>query len=256
MAAAASGDLRFAGFRMRGHDVQRVEALSDVVFGFALTLLVVSLKVPRTFDQMVDAMRGFPAFAITFLMLILVWRAHYYFFRRYGMHDRRTIALNTILLFVILFYVYPLKFLFTLAIGSLTGVSTVVREAGGGLIPIIAPAQVPALMTIFGAGFAGVYAIFTLMYLNAYARRENLALSALENFDTRIAIWHYAILCATGIAAAAAAPAIRGFDAGKTGWIYATIPVSINILYRATRRRREEIAAATAADAIPRGAQD
>ena len=30
-------------FRNRGHEVTRVEAFSDVVFGFALTLIVVSL---------------------------------------------------------------------------------------------------------------------------------------------------------------------------------------------------------------------
>jgi hypothetical protein len=34
------------GFRWRGRDVTRIEALSDAVFGFAITLLVVSLEVP------------------------------------------------------------------------------------------------------------------------------------------------------------------------------------------------------------------
>ena len=119
MATTAGKNPDHGAFRMRGHDVLRVEALSDVVFGFALTLLVVSLEVPRTFNQMIDAMRAFPSFAITFLLLITVWRTHYNFFRRYGLHDPRTVRLNTVLLFVILFYVYPLKFLFTIAIDSL-----------------------------------------------------------------------------------------------------------------------------------------
>jgi uncharacterized membrane protein len=34
----------------RHHEVSRLEAFSDAVFAFALTLLVVSLEVPRT-DQ-------------------------------------------------------------------------------------------------------------------------------------------------------------------------------------------------------------
>ena len=39
------------GFRLRGlGEVSRVEALSDGVIAFAITLLVVSLEVPRTFD--------------------------------------------------------------------------------------------------------------------------------------------------------------------------------------------------------------
>ena len=41
------------GFRLRGlGEVSRVEALSDGVIAFAITLLVVSLEVPRTFDQL------------------------------------------------------------------------------------------------------------------------------------------------------------------------------------------------------------
>lgn len=56
-------------------------------------------------------MRGFPAFALTFAALMTLWVRHYYFFRYYGLDDLATIVLNTTLLFLVLFYVYPLKFL-------------------------------------------------------------------------------------------------------------------------------------------------
>jgi hypothetical protein len=246
MAHSASEIFDSGAFRMRGRDVLRVEALSDVVFGFALTLLVVSLEVPRTFDQMIDAMRAFPSFAIAFLLLILVWRTHYYFFRRYGMHDARTITLNTMLLFVILFYVYPLKFLFTLAIGSLTGIPLAVREASGLVVSAIKDAQLPVLMAVFGAGFAAAYAVFTLMYLNAYRMRAALDLNAVEVFDTRVEIAHHLMLALTGIVAIAIALAVPDRDAGYAGWFYATIPISINLMRRVTARRRREIAAAMA----------
>ena len=67
-----SRDRDFAGFRLRGNQVTRLESFSDAVFGFALTLLVVSLDVPKSFDDLVDTMRGFTAFAICFLLLALI----------------------------------------------------------------------------------------------------------------------------------------------------------------------------------------
>jgi hypothetical protein len=45
-------------FQLRGIQINRVEAVSDAVFGFALTLLVVSLQVPRTYVELTDAMEA------------------------------------------------------------------------------------------------------------------------------------------------------------------------------------------------------
>ena len=100
-------------FRWRGGEISRIEGLSDAVFAFALALIVVSLEVPRTYDDLLAVIRTFPAFAVCFALLMMCWYYHYKFFRRYGLEDFPTILLNTLLLFVILFYVYPLKFLFT-----------------------------------------------------------------------------------------------------------------------------------------------
>src|SRR5437868_13607054 len=108
-------------FRWRSHEVSRTEGVSDAVFGFAITLLVVSLEVPRTFGELMYAMRGFGAFAISFTLLFIVWFNQYKFFRRYGLQDNATMVLNGILLFVVLFYVYPLKFVFTLVVNMFTG---------------------------------------------------------------------------------------------------------------------------------------
>src|ERR1700674_795675 len=100
-------------FRWRSREISRIEGLSDGVFAFAVTLLVVSLEVPRTFGELMQTMRGFGAFAISFTLLFVIWFNQYKFFRRYGLQDTTTVCLNAVLLFVVLFYVYPLKFLFS-----------------------------------------------------------------------------------------------------------------------------------------------
>ena len=68
-------------FHWRGHEVTRLEGFTDAVFAFAVTLLIVALEVPHTFDGLLDVLRGFPAFVICFAILMTFCNAHYTFFR-------------------------------------------------------------------------------------------------------------------------------------------------------------------------------
>ena len=177
------------GFRLRGTDVTRLEGFSDTVFGFAVTLLVVSLEVPTTFKALLTTMSDLVPFAVCFAILCLLWYQHYLFFRRYGLHDATMIVLNCLLLFVILAYIYPLKFLFRSFIGALLGTQTQQAEIRSG--------QLPELFVIYSVGWVAVYTIFAIFYVHAYRQRASLELSALEVFDTRTSI--YANLGMVGI---------------------------------------------------------
>src|ERR1700761_7715965 len=85
-------------FRWRAAEVTRLEGFSDAVFAFAVTLLVVSLEVPKTYPELLHAMQGFVSFGICFALLVNVWYQHTRFFRRYGLQDPLAVALNGCLL--------------------------------------------------------------------------------------------------------------------------------------------------------------
>ena len=147
-------------FRFRGHEVRRIEAFSDAVFAFAVTLLIVSLEVPKNFEELMITMRGFFAFGVSFLLLMLIWYEQNIFFRRYGLDDLTTIVLNAILMFLVLFYVYPLKFLFTLLFSN--------QIYGVAKSPFMMfDKDVPVLMIIYATGYIAIYLLFTIMYRHA-----------------------------------------------------------------------------------------
>src|SRR5438309_5442171 len=160
-------------FRNRAHEVSRIEAFSDVIFGFAISLLVVSLEAPKTYAQMMEMLRGFLPFAICFWLFIDIWFEHHHFYKRYGLQDQTTMALNTFLLFVILFYVYPLKYVFTLFTQEILGHPSDVPASGA-----------PLLYTVYGIGVASVFWLLAALYGHAWQQRKELELNGVEEIDT------------------------------------------------------------------------
>jgi uncharacterized membrane protein len=209
------------GFRLRGKEMSRIDGFSDVVFGFALTLLVVSLEVPKSYAELHELMRGFLPFAINFTLLVTVWYAHFQFFRRYGLHDTRTITLNAMLLFVVLFYVYPLKFLFGMLVGEVAG-------TGHSGVSITQP-QVRELLIIYGLGFAAIYLLFAAMYANALRQKEDLELNPLERKLTKIYLTDHLIMGSIGLLSCMAAWLLPERLVGLAGLVYFLIGITKTI---------------------------
>ena len=197
-------------FRWRAHEVTRLEGFSDAVFAFSVTLLVVSLEVPRSFDELVAVMRGFPAFGVSFAILAYFWYSHVLYFRRYGVQTGYAAALNCALLFCLLFYIYPLKFLFSSLLGG------ELASADGALVPH----QARALFAIYGLGYVAVSLVFTLLYAYAWRLRGVLELDEFERALTRGSLGDYVALMAIGATSVLLALLLPPRHVGLAGYFY------------------------------------
>jgi uncharacterized membrane protein len=159
-------------FRWRGGEVSRLENLADAAFGFALTLLVVSTEVPHTFDGLIHVLRGFPAFIACFCVLLLFWNEHYKFFRRYGLEDPVTRGLNYAILLLVLFSVYPLKFLFSAWLGGGAEIGT--KE------------DAFFVYRVYGLGFAGIWTLYAILQGHALRLSDALRLTPVEVVLSRL----------------------------------------------------------------------
>lgn len=157
-------------FHWRSDEITRIESFSDAVFGFAVTLLVVSLSVPRSYHQLIAMMANFPAFGACFAILAHIWYSHYRFFRRYALQTPIAITLSCVMLFVLLFYVYPLKFLFVAAFTHQ---------------PALQAGEARNLYVIYGLGYAAISTVLLLLYVHAWSHRDALELNPLERLLTR-----------------------------------------------------------------------
>jgi len=193
----------------KGHEVSRLEGFSDAVFGFALTLLVVSLEVPTSVEALESQMQGFFGFALMFAMVCWIWYEHNWFFRRTGLQDPWTVFLNSALLFVVLFYVYPLKFLTSSLMFEFFGL--------GADAPRLAGAEHGAtLMLLYSGGVVLIFTVFLLLYRHAWRQRARLDLSPVDRVSMTFGIRSHAISLSIGLLSIAlvflfpGAPALAG----------------------------------------------
>jgi uncharacterized membrane protein len=211
----------------RNHEVLRIEAFTDAVFAFAITLLIVSLEVPKSYHELIENLKGFVPFAICFTFIFQVWYTQNIFFRRFGLHDTWTVVLNGVLVFAVLFFVYPLKFMYVAFISA--AVTTWSAE------------ELRNVLLIYDVGFAFIYLLFAIMYWHAARnKREHIGLKAEEAFEARTDIYQNLIMAGTGIVSGIMV--LAGGTARAFFWIpFLFIGIFISILHgrRAKTRKRK-----------------
>lgn len=90
----------------------RLEAFSDGVFAIAATLLILEIKVPeagkgRLQHDLVQQWPSFASFAVSFLVIGILWVNHHAIFRYITHADRTVLFLNLGLLMAVSFLPYP-----------------------------------------------------------------------------------------------------------------------------------------------------
>lgn len=201
-------------FRWRGGEVSRVEGFSDAVFGFALTLLVVSLEAPKSYADLINALRETGVFAFCFSLLFVVWEKHHRFFRRYGLQDAWTLFLNGLLLFIVMLYVYPLRFLSTAFVDGV-----LLRRP----MPDLGVGEMPAVFTIYGVGFLAIFGVFALLHAHALRHFDELQMTPLEAALTRLEVWRAVLTAAVALVSIVLAELLPARLVGIAGYSYSLI---------------------------------
>jgi len=149
------------------------------------------------------------------------------FFRRFGLVDAYTTALNGFLLFIVLTYTYPLKFLFTLVF---SGDNTYLSH--GVKLSMIRTEQIPTLMYVYDTGYLLIYLLFYLMYLHAQNNAEKLELTEYELFETRSQMYINLVNVVIGAIAIILTMILPTGLKGGSGYIYFILGIIYPIFFR------------------------
>ena len=96
-----------------GQDTGRIEAFSDGVFAIAITLLIIEIGVPHTVgaeslsEKLVELWPSYLGYAISFLVIGIVWANHHNRFRLISRSDHVFLFLNIVFLMCVAFIPFP-----------------------------------------------------------------------------------------------------------------------------------------------------
>lgn len=219
-----------------------MEALSDGVFALAIAILLLSSSVPKNFEELELFIKDLLPFGVCILFIYWIWRQQCLFFMRYGLVDGTISILNLALLFFLLFYVYPLKFLMTWLLkymfAVITGNLNLVLDQLTAMIPM---EKLPHLMIIYGLGFVLIWLCLYFMYRYALSKSKELDLVPVEIYETRFSMNEKLYLALIGVLSVLLSlfSILLNFPVGAAfaGWVYNLI--WIIAIIRLKQRKRQ-----------------
>lgn len=228
------------GYRLRGEAMTRIEVFSDAAFAFAVTMLVISLSaIPKNYGELIAAMKGVPAFAASFTVVMVLWISHRRWSRRFGLDDGISTFLTLALVFVILVYIYPLRLI----------MSIVFFAVSGGWFPsnfaISNASEVAGLVVLYGAGFCLVASIQLGLYLRVASQAKDLCLSRVERLLVKEEQLIWAIQAVAGFVSALIAWIFIQSWGYLAGIVYGLIPAAIPLATMKARKARRALQAQT-----------
>jgi hypothetical protein len=231
----ANAPRRPDGFRERGDKVTRLETFVDAAFAFAVSMLVISVgSVPDSIGELKEALKNVPAFAASFALIMVFWRGHEDWSRRYGLDDPTTAHLSIVLVFLVLVFVYPLRILF------------------GGFFAWISDGWLPSPVTInslddlrwffgsFAVAFGSMGLLMATLTWHAERRADALGLDAGERLATRLELVRWLLIPAVAAVSLGIAvllqPGVPNWLGGMPGMIYFVLNATSPLLRLHARR--------------------
>lgn len=223
------------GFRERGDKVTRLETFVDAAFAFAVSMLVISVgSVPDSIAELKDALKNVPAFAASFALIMVFWRGHEDWSRRYGLDDSTAAFLSIVLVFLVLVFVYPLRILFGGFFAWITG----------GWLP--SPVTIDTLDDLrwffgsFAVAFGSMGLLMAALTWHADRRADALGLDAGERLTTRLELVRWLLIPLVAVVSLSLTllirPGVPNWLGGMPGMIYFVLNLTGPILRWQGRR--------------------
>jgi len=143
---------------------------------------------PQTYDDLRNYLISIIPATAAFAVLLGIWHTHFTFFRRYGVADKKIIFLNAILLFVVLYLAYPLRFAFD---SFFAFMMTMTGDLSRIELMQLTFDRSGNILGFFGLGFMVVHLLYLLMHSHVLKKHTLLNLSNTEMQITRQSIFYH-----------------------------------------------------------------